>query len=137
MSTCERAKADIAALKTWQALPYVKQQFARQNGLNWQGGGGCRYYASMTTSAERTEADIAALNNWQALPEASKLFAMRHMVNWEGVHGVTYYNLMTIEVDFTKLPCEIQDEFISGVWLPDPTQRAQFHTRDDDQDVEW
>jgi hypothetical protein len=134
--TFERAKADIAALKNWQAMPYAKQQFAMQNGLDW---GGCcfHYYSSTTTSAGRTEADIAALKNWQALPEASKLFALRHMVNWEGVHGGDYYNFMTIEVDFTHIPSDIQDEFLSGVWLPDATQRAQFHARDDDQDVEW
>jgi hypothetical protein len=135
--TFERAKADIAALKIWRALPYDKQQFARQNGLTWEGGDWYHYYGSKTTSTERTEADIAALKNWQALPEASKLFAMRHMVNWQGVHGVAYYHFMTSEVDFTKIPSEIQDEFLSGVWLPNPTQRAEFHTRDDDDDVEW
>jgi hypothetical protein len=138
----ERAKADIAALKNWEALPEAKKQLARQNGLNWAGGGH-RYYTFMT-SAERTEADIAALKNWQALPEASKLFAMRHMVNWEGVHGGDYHKLMTTEVDFSKIPSEIRNEIMGGTWLPEPARsalpdrahRANFQQRDDAKGID-
>jgi hypothetical protein len=119
----ERLKADIAALKNWEALPEAKKELARQNGLNWQGGG-TRYYSFMT-SAERTEADIAALKNWHALPEASKLFAMRHMVDWEGVHGGDYHRFMTKEVDFTTIPPDVRNEIMGGTWLPESARRPK------------
>jgi hypothetical protein len=108
----ERAKAEIAALKNWQALPETTKKFARQNSLDWSGGG--RDYYSFMTSAERTESDIAALKNWQALPEDAKLFAMQNMVNWEGVHGGDYHTFMNKEVDFTRIPPETQQE-ITGL----------------------